>query len=292
MEYDGLYTSCSINKFDMTVSNSLMDCRIFWARVVSGDRESLFTKYQKHTFFEIQFALRGRIGMLLEDGAAITVEESEFLIVPPDTFHQVVDCEESGARFIMGFLPEFRDPRLGATLERAGKPCYQSPHMRQLLGILLQKEYHDEPLRRESITALAECFLMEVLETALGLAESRKKVSAATKAEAEVAKMLSLIHDYNGIGISVSEIAARFMLSERHLTRMFTAVTGVAPSVAIAQEKLKKIEELIVSTPLTFAEIAEICGFSDGYAMNRFFKRHNRVNLSEFRAISGKHRGA
>ena len=178
MEYDGLYTSCSINKFDMTVSNSLMDCRIFWARVVSGDRESLFTQYQKHTFFEIQFALRGRIGMLLEDGAAITVEESEFLIVPPDTFHQVVDCEESGARFIMGFLPEFRDPRLGATLERAGKPCYQSPHMRQLLGILLQKEYHDEPLRRESITALAECFLMEVLETALDLAESRKKVSA------------------------------------------------------------------------------------------------------------------
>ena len=56
----------------------------------------------------------------------------------------------------------------------------------------------------------------------------------------------------------------------------------------IMNDKLKKIEELIASTPLSFIEIAEICGFSDGYAMNKFFKRHNHVNLSDFRAISGK----
>ena len=31
-----------------------------------------------------------------------------------------------------------------------------------------------------------------------------------------------------------------------------------------------------------------MCGFSDGYAMNKFFKRHNRVNLSDFRALAKK----
>lgn len=100
--------------------------------------------------------------------------------------------------------------------------------------------------------------------------------------------MLAFIHDYNGIGIGVADVAARFLLSERQLTRLFTAVTGAGPSAAIAQEKLKKIEQLVATTPLNFTEIAELCGFSDGYAMNKFFKRHNHVNLSEFRAISGK----
>lgn len=282
------YSSCNINKFDMTISNSIMDCRIFWARVVSGDRESLFTKYQKHSFFEIQYALLGEIGMALEDDTFVNVKESEFLIVPPDTFHQIVECEENGARFIMGFFPEFRDSKLQSEAMKRMQPCQQSPHMRQILDILLQKEYHDEPLRKESITALAECFLMEVLETVLGPLQHTQKTSRRSRTEEEVGKMLAFIHDYNGIGIGVADVAARFLLSERQLTRLFTAVTGAGPSAAIAQEKLKKIEQLVATTPLNFTEIAELCGFSDGYAMNKFFKRHNHVNLSEFRAISGK----
>ena len=289
MEQQMSYITCNINKFDMTVSNSLMDCRIFWARVVSGDRESLFTKYQKHSFFEIQYALQGRIGMALENAHFVNVEESEFLIVPPDTFHQIVAGDDAGARFIMGFLPEFRDPSVQMAALKTLQPYPQSTHMPQLLSMLLQKEYHDEPVRRESITALAECFLMEVLETVLGIPECCQNLSEPSGAEAEVKKIKAFIHEYNGIGIGVADVAKRFMLSERHLTRLFTAVVGAGPSTFIAAEKLKKIEELVATTPLSFAEIAELCGFSDSYAMNRFFKRHNRVTLSEFRAISGKH---
>ena len=160
--------------------------------------------------------------------------------------------------------------------------------MRSLLSIILDKDYHDEPLRRENITSLVSCFLFEVLETALAGLHADETQHKLTKTEQEVHRMLALIHDYNGIGIRVSDLAERFRFSERQLTRMFTAVTNEGPSTAIALEKMKKIEELIASTSLSFAEIAEICGFSDSYAMNKFFKRHNHVNLSEFRSISGK----
>ena len=290
MESGAKYVSCNINKFDMMISTSFMDCRIFWARVVSSESESLFTKYQKHSFFEIQYALQGKIGMLLEDESTVTSAESEFLIVPPDTFHQIVESDVCGARFIMAFLPEFKDPLLetAAVALKEVRPYPESPHMRNLLSMILQKEYHNEPVRKESITALVECFLMEVMETVLGTLEPRAHPHPLSKTAAEVQKMLAFIHDYNGIGISAAGIAAHFMISERQLTRMFVAVTGAGPSAAIAAEKLKKIEELVTSTPLSFAEIAEICGFSDGYAMNKFFKRHNHVTPSEYRAISGK----
>ena len=57
--------SYHINKYDIEIANELFDCRIFWARVISSETESLFTQYTRHTFYEIQYALEGRIGMLL-----------------------------------------------------------------------------------------------------------------------------------------------------------------------------------------------------------------------------------
>jgi len=285
------YVSCNINKFDMTLSNSFFDCRIYWARIVSSENESLFTKYQKHSFYEIQYALQGKIGFTFEEDAYSCIQESEFLIVPPDTYHQIIDSDISGARFIMGFYPVFRDPAMQEAFTSLNflLPYPESPHMRGLLATILQKEFHDEALRKESIKTLVECFLLEVMEiVTASMTHTAEKPENLTKTEEEVRRMLAFIHDYNGIGISVSDIAKRFTVSERQLTRMFTEVTNASPSAAIAAEKLKKIEELIASTPLSFIEIAEICGFSDGYAMNKFFKRHNHVNLSDFRAISGK----
>ena len=95
--------SHNINKFDIIIDNPLLDCRIFWARVVSSENESLFTQYTKHSFYEIQYALMGKIGILLGEEKTVNIAESEFIIVPPDTYHQIVDSDSVGARFIMAF---------------------------------------------------------------------------------------------------------------------------------------------------------------------------------------------
>ena len=55
--------SQSIGKYDIIVENDFMKCRIYWARIVGSETESLFTQYTKHTFYEIQYALEGRIVM-------------------------------------------------------------------------------------------------------------------------------------------------------------------------------------------------------------------------------------
>ena len=97
------YRSNSINSVDIEISNGLIDCRVFWARVVSSESESLFTKNTKHTFYEIQYALEGRIGMVIGDGERVIFDESDFIVIPPDTYHQIVDGDTRGARFIMAF---------------------------------------------------------------------------------------------------------------------------------------------------------------------------------------------
>jgi len=284
------YSSHNIHKFNIEITNALFECRIFWARIISSNSESLFTKNTKHSFYEIQYALQGHIGMVIGDGMQTTIPESDFLIVPPNTYHQVVSSDDCGARFIMAFSLECRTDALRKAAEEinALHSYRETPHMRQLLSVILQKNYHDDPLRKESITALVECFLLEVLETINSSFREPHSLRTSTDHERKVADVMSFIYDTGGIGITVSDIANRFRMSQRQLNRLFTTQTGHTLSDAIALEKLRKIEDLIRSTGLSFSEIAEICGFSDGYAMNKFFKRHNRVNLSEFRALAKK----
>ena len=90
----------------------------------------------KHSFYEIQYALKGKIGMLLGDDRTVNVAESEFIIVPPDTYHQIIDSDSVGARFIMAFSMK---PKLKAAEKLVGllsepAPIPETPHMRELLS--------------------------------------------------------------------------------------------------------------------------------------------------------------
>lgn len=281
------FLSYNLNKFNIEINNSLFDCRIYWARVVSSENESLFTQSTKHSFYEIQYALQGKIGMTL-GGNRVDFAESNFLIVPPESEHQIVDSDSVGARFIMAFSLKFKEKALKEELACLAKPVpyRETAHMRSLLSAVLKKNYHDEPLRRESITHLMECFLLEVLETVrTPRSAETTEMGSLNENERKVAQIKQFLHEYNGIGLQVSDIAKKFNVSERHLNRVFHAVTGKNLSDAIYAEKLRRIEELTASTELSLREISELCGFSDEYAMNKFFKRHSHINLSEFRRL-------
>ena len=277
------FPSFDIRKFDIEIHNEFMDCRVFWARVVSSDREGLLTQYTKHTFYEVQYALEGRIEMLLDNSRRVSLAESDFIVIPPDTYHQIVDSDHVGARFIMAFSVTRRDERIRAVLDKLNSPvpCRETAHMRTLLEMILARPYQDEPVRRRIITTLLESFLLEMLET---LCPSRPRFDDADDTRVEA--ILACIRDCHGIGIQVSDIARRFSLSERHLCRLIRAATGQNLRELIQHETLQHIEALIASTDLSLCEIAGLCGFSDVYAMNRFFRRYNLTNLSAFRRLS------
>ena len=284
--------SHNISKFDIIIDNPLIDCRIFWARVVSSENESLFTQYTKHSFYEIQYALKGKIGMLLDSDKTVNVAESEFIIVPPDTYHQIVDSDNVGARFIMAFSmkPKTKSAEKLTGLLGEPLPMQETPQMRELLSVILGKEYGNDPLTQESIKKLVECFLLEVLQKTRTQNKSAYLSSAGSQKKSDTARISAYIKEYNGIGVTVSDIAKKFSISERQLNRIFNETEGRSLQAAIHAEKLKRIEELVASTSLTLSEIAELCGFSDEYAMNKFFKRHNLQSLSEFKALSSKKR--
>jgi len=281
-------TSQSIGKYDIEFENELVKCRVYWARIIGSETESLFTEYTRHTFYEIQYAIDGRIVMLVGQNNRIAVEPSEFIVIPPDTFHQIVDGDSVGARFIMAFSLEVKDPALRLLPHEMSKlvPYCESKFMRDLLHIVMEKRYHDDAVRRRLVTSYLECFMLECIEAVFPYrTQSAAKQQTMSENEIRVADIRRFIADHNGIGVTPADVSKKFSISERHLNRIFVSVTGKTLKEEINRQRLGKIEELVASTSLTFREISELCAFSDEYAMNKFFKRYTLYSLAEYRAL-------
>ena len=280
--------SHSIGKYDIIVENDFMKCRIYWARIIGSETESLFTQYTKHTFYEIQYALEGRIVMQIEKNKQICIEQSDFIIIPPDTFHQIIDGDTVGARFIMAFSIDIKSNHLKKLPAEMAKliPYHETKHMRDILNIAIKKNYHDTAIRRRLITRYLECLMLEFVEATYPYrVREMAEIEELRENEARVAQIQRFIADYNGIGIRPSDVSQKFNISERHLNRIFVAETGKTLKEEINRQKLAKIEELVATTTLSFKEISELCDFTDEYGMSQFFKRYNHCGLTEYRAL-------
>lgn len=281
----------NIGKYQIRVENEHFRSRVFWARVVGSERENLLTQVTRHTFYEVQYALEGKIGMELDGPARITVNESEFIIIPPDCAHQVTDADSTGARFIIAFSLEARSPEFAALLSQKGamEPhlCRASEEMHTLLRMILEKNHTEGTFRVGIITELVHAMLMEILSLYLPALPAAEEISPAPDENGRrVGEILRVIRMKNGVGVDVSGLAKRFGLSERHLSRLFAEYAGESVSEAICREKVKYMENLIVTTSLSFREISELCGYSDEYAMNKFFKKYNHLTPREYRRIA------
>lgn len=290
MEQKRNYPSNNLNKYNINIDNKLMQCRIYWARIVSSETESLFTQYTKHTFYELQYALEGRICMIVGDRQKVEMDESDFIVIPPDTCHQIVGGDTVGARFIMAFSVTFKSDRLKQCRKYLDEavPHNGKGRMRDLFSLILAENSHDTFVRKHILQSLLECFVLKIIERVVPKQFRYDYEDETGEMTGRVAEICSFIHDYNGIGIRVFDVAARFSITERHLNRILRAKTGKSPREIINYEKLKKLEDLVATTSLSLNEISELCGFSDEYAMNKFFRRYSKTSLSDFRNIKRK----
>ena len=279
------YSSRDLNDFDIIINRDQYHIRVFWARIVGSDRKSLLTDYTKHTFFESEIVLNGSTDFLLGTRERVRVSSSGFIVIPPDTFHQVIESSENGARLIIAFSLETHDRQLDKVISSLSelRPMECSAAMMALLDILISKPYEDDTVTRALFSSVLESFLLEIFD----IAKHNHIVSSAAASEDLKAlyAVISYIREKHGVGVSVKSLSEHFSVSQRHLCRLFREQTGRNVRDTLNHEKLTRIEELVTSTKLSLYEIAELCGFCDEYAMNKFFRRYNLINLSDFRRL-------
>ncbi|MEU1431023.1 helix-turn-helix domain-containing protein [Nocardia sp. NPDC005746] len=89
--------------------------------------------------------------------------------------------------------------------------------------------------------------------------------------------------DHLGDELTVSELAARAGMSERHFARAFRAETGCTPAAFVEDLRVEAARRLLESTELTIAAIARQVGYRHGETLHRVFTRRLATTPERYR---------
>lgn len=90
--------------------------------------------------------------------------------------------------------------------------------------------------------------------------------------------------------IRVENLAEAAFLSVPRFHVVFRKATGMAPYVFVQSQRLKRAQELLLSTDLSIAEIAAQTGQRDPFFFSRTFKKQCRMSPTEYRKTVTEHR--
>jgi transcriptional regulator GlxA family with amidase domain len=90
--------------------------------------------------------------------------------------------------------------------------------------------------------------------------------------------------------IQVGTLAEQFGVSERTLTRRFTAATGLGPQAYLQLVRVNLAQRLLETTSDPVASISYAVGYGDTNAFRRVFKQVTRLSPSDYRSQNGRRR--
>lgn len=250
----------SMGRMPLTVYLDDRRLVLCWVRLIEGRSERLLTACTRHTVHEIEYALRCPLTIRIGE-RDVRIAEGEFLIVPPETPHQITESAPDGVKFILGFSAGDALPPVLCT------PVPDTPVIRGIVETL------SAALRsgsRDLQHALMQSALLAFLD-----AVPRDAPPPETHDHREqcVKRFLAFVESSNGVGISVQEGARLVSLSERQLFRHCLALTGFTPSAIIHRARAAYIRSCLTETRLSLSEIAVLAGFQTEYAMAKFFRK-------------------
>lgn len=87
-----------------------------------------------------------------------------------------------------------------------------------------------------------------------------------------------------GEPLNLADIAAHAMMSRRSLARHFRAQTGTTPLRWLLAQRVQRARELLETTALPLARVAEACGFGSVETLRHHFTRQVGTTPSAYRA--------
>ncbi len=260
-----------------SILNEALQIQYFWFRKIDGRKECLSTALHRHTFFEMHYVLKG--------GNRVTAQEQEFwltpgqwVIFPENTLHQIFQTQEDTEKIVFGF--NVSGPlRLAFKQVLTNVQCFtQTDCLQKLQNLYFACS--NSPVDMGKKANLLPCFFLEIL-TILDIENvQRAEVSSSDLFD----QMVKYIDDYiEQEDITVESLARQFLLSTRHLARIFHQFTGLSPGQYLTQRKIDLIKMLLESPKHTLDDIAYICRFSGASSMIRFFKDHEGITPTKYR---------
>ena len=115
------------------------------------------------------------------------------------------------------------------------------------------------------------------------LSEERTKSDPNTCADETVEKVYMYVRDNLSKKITNGNIAEAIGYHPNYLNTRFLSLTGYTVHDYVERQRITRAKELLSSTSLSVAEVAEQCGFPEPSYFVKFFVRHEGVTPKKYR---------
>ena len=112
---------------------------------------------------------------------------------------------------------------------------------------------------------------------------ARKSTEAIAVSDTEIAEAMRFIRDHACEGIGVEDVLKVVPISRTVLERRFQKFLRRSPYEEILRLRLERVKQLLTTTDLSIAQIADQVGFSGVEYLSAMFKRKSGLSPREFR---------
>lgn len=243
------------------------------------DSRSISPKQHHHTHYELHLVQSGSAHYEAE-GESYLLKGGDFLLIPPGKAHRVV-CRSDRAStlsvtFRTGLDWAFSDiqscvsgriaPRITDNIHRILAEC---DRRQQASAQLIAGNIYE---------------LLILLWRQCGVAEAPAP-KPDTGEDPRLTLARQFIRDNIDQAPTVSDMAAYCHLSPKQMTRLFEQSQGETPTAYIRRQRVRRIEELLLTGNIPLGQISEQMHFSSEYYFNAFFKKHAGTTPGAFRAM-------
>ncbi len=131
----------------------------------------------------------------------------------------------------------------------------------------------EEPGREAMLEALVSQLVIVLLRSHLLVRKSPLiELSRAGPVDRRLRRAIEFMHDNYSREIGIGEIAQAAYVSEYHFARLFKRITGVTPHTYLANLRLERARELLITTARPISEIAGMVGYQSQSHFTKAFK--------------------
>ncbi|HET9373547.1 MAG TPA: DNA-binding transcriptional regulator [Chthoniobacterales bacterium] len=161
-------------------------------------------------------------------------------------------------------LCELCDPPLSSIIPNARRAGYEAAE-------LLDRMMQGRPIRNQTR-----------LVAPIGVF-ARKSTEAIAVGDIQIAQAMRFIRDHACEGIGVEDVLKVVPISRTVLERRFQKFLRRSPYEEILRLRLERVKQLLTTTDLSIAHIADLVGFSGVEYLSAMFKRKLGISPREFR---------
>jgi len=230
--------------------------------------------------YQINYITEGS-GIFETSSDQFQVGPGSILVLRPGMWHRYRPDKHTGwNEHYIGFNGSFCENLLQEGFFQAAKPVLYVGFQESLLQLFFEvvQSVKEEKSGHQQIAAANTILMLGKILWVL-----RNQEFAGKSIELTIRKACVFFRENLNSNVNIEQLAGDLNVGYSYFRQMFKKYTGISPTQYHLSLRIQKAKDLLVSTALSFKEIANELGFESYFYFSRIFKDKTGLSPQEFR---------